>query len=736
MTSIRWFGVATLSCLVVGLVAFGATGVAAADTANQVDDGCGTLQLDVIDTQGKVTGPFTYVIEETHSNEGIIPRSPFVFNDRTVGGTVSGISTSKTDEGKTLDIRTYEDRPKDNTSLVIAAVSDEGTQPPEKWAAPSIKSLDCDSSKVMAPKGGAPAARFEMSPRNPTVGENVTFSAETSRGEDPTFRWEIYDSPGAEPETFSGETFQTKFDTAGNYYFHLYMTDDKKRGDFVAQNFVVSQGETCNTRVSLDFDLPPQRRNESVEFRITDASGTAVPHTTEMYPRGTDFAQLSTYDGRLSKWGVDPPAEIFGSFKRGEEHVLTVNYREGEEPPSQTTFVPCDGENPTINRTQNASQVDVFEPNDDITNATRITTASERTSTDPVKRVPGTGVRPNDPEFIVGSGNPDYYRIQADAGMNLTASTFKINDKELQLELLDPEGNVIAEGEDAGVAGKQLRTFEDPTNFGESETDFPEFHAGSYYLRVTTDAERLSYRLRATKDDSGVKALRIDSTRKTYATDVGETTNVTLYADAPYGVTEFSLNASLADGSVAEIERASLLDPSGAPQKELEVGPDGESVAVETEYDDPVMENQKIPMVRLTVRGVENGTSPVTVTDGAATTQVRTPYDIVEGITPASEPSDVAVVVGDGTQDDSDDGSDGTDGTQNDSDDSNDESDETQDDSDDGSDRTEVGDAGNGDNQSDSQETSGANGPGFGLTVAVLALLGAAVGLLARGRSR
>ena len=733
MTSSRWFGVATLSCLVVGLVAFGATGVAAADTANQVDDGCGTLQLDVIDTQGKVTGPFTYVIEETHSNEGIIPRSPFVFNDRTIGGTVSGISTSKTDEGKILDVRTYRDRPKDNTSLVIAAVSEDGTQPPEKWAAPSIKSLDCDSSKVMAPKGGAPAARFEMSPRNPTVGENVTFSAETSRGEDPTFRWEIYDSPGAEPETFSGETFRTKFDTAGNYYFHLYMTDDKKRGDFVAQNFVVSQGERCNTRVRLDFDLPPQRRNESVEFRITDASGTAVPHTTEMYPRGTDFAQLSTYDGRLSKWGVDPPADIFGSFKRGEEHVLTVNYREGEESPSQTTFVPCDGENPTINRTQNASQVDVFEPNDDITNATRITTASGRTSTDPVKRVPGTGVRPNDPEFIVGSGNPDYYRIQADAGMNLTATAnHGERDKELQLELLDPEGNVIAEGEDAGLAGKQIRTFKDPTNFEETETDFPEFHAGSYYLRVTTDAERMSYRLRATKDDSGEKALRIDSARKTYTTDINETTNVTLYADAPYGVTEFALNASLADGGVAEIERASLLDPTGTPQRELEVGPDGESVAVDTEYDDPVMEDERLPLVRMTVRGVDNGTSAVTVTEGAATTQVDSPYGLVEGTTPATEPSDVAVVVGDGTEDDSD----GTDGTQNDSDDSNDGSDETQGDGDDSNDGSEGGGTGNGDTQSDSQETTGASGPGFGLGAAVLALLGAAVGLLARGRSR
>ena len=78
MTSIRWFGVAALSCLVIGLLAFGATGPAAADTTNQVGEGCGTLQLDVIDTQGKVTGPFTYVIEETHSNKGIIPRSPYV----------------------------------------------------------------------------------------------------------------------------------------------------------------------------------------------------------------------------------------------------------------------------------------------------------------------------------------------------------------------------------------------------------------------------------------------------------------------------------------------------------------------------------------------------------------------------------------------------------------------------------------------------------------------------------
>ncbi len=719
MKRTRWFGGVALSCLVIGLLSFGITGPAVADTTNQVGEDCGTLQLEVIDTQGKVTTPFTYAIEETHSKKGIIPRSPFVFNDRTIGGTVSGISTSKTDEGKTLDVRTYRDRPKDNTSLVIAAISDKGTQPPEKWAAPSITSLDCNSDEVMAPKGGAPAARFEMSPRNPTVGENVTFSAETSRGEDPTFRWEIYDSPGAEPETFSGETFQTKFDTAGNYYFHLYMTDEKKRGDFVAQNFVVSQGETCNTRVSLDFDLPPQRKNESVEFRITDASGTAVPHTTEMYPRGIDFAQLSTYDGRLSKWGVDSPADIFGSFKRGEEHVLTVNYREGEEPPSQTTFVPCDGENPTINRTQNTSQMDVFEPNDDIPNATRITTASGRTSTDPIKRVPGTGVRPNDPQFIVGSGNPDYYRIQADAGMNLTATAnHGERDKELQLELLDPEGNVIAEGEEAGLTGKQIRTFKDPTNFEESETEFPEFYAGSYYLRVTTDAERMSYRLRATKDDSGKTALRIDSTRKTYATDVGETTNVTLYADAPYGVTEFSLNASLADGSVAEIERAALLDPSGTQQKELEVASDGESVAVETEYDDPVMENQKSPMVRLTVRGVDNGTSPVTVTDGAATTQVKTPYDIVEGITPASQPSDVAIVVGDGTQDDGDDGT-GEGDTE----------DGTQEDTDDGSEGTDAGDGGN-------QETPGSTGPGFGFAVTVLALLGAAVGLLTCRRSR
>lgn len=725
MTRIRWFGVAVLSCLVVGLLAFGATGGAAADTTNQVGDGCGTLQLQVIDTQSKVTGPYTFLIEETHSNEGIIPRSPYAFNDRTVGGTVSGISTTKEDEGKMLDVRAYRDRPRDNTSLVIAAVSDEGTQPPKKWARPSITSLDCDANQVMAPKGGAPDARFEMEPRNPAVGENVTFSAETSSGDDLNFQWEIYDSPGAEPETFSGETFQTKFDTAGNYYFHLYVTDDKKRGDFLAQNFVVSQGERCNTRVRLGFDLPPQRKNESVDFRITDASGTAVPHTTEMYPRGTDFAQLSTYDGRLSKWGVDPPAPIFGSFKRGEEHVLTVDYAT-EDGTSQTTFVPCDGENPTIDRTQNASQVDVFEPNDGISTATRITTASGRTSTDPVKRVPETIVRPNDPEFIVGSGSPDYYRIQADAGMNLTASaTHGDPDKELQLELLDPEGNVIAEAEEGGVAGKQLQTFEDPTNFGESESDFPEFHAGSYFLRVTTDAERLSYRLRATKDDSGVKALRIDSPRKTYTTDINETTNVTLYADAPYGVTEFALNASLADGGVAEIERASLLDPTGAPQRELEVGPDGESVAVETEYDDPVMEDESIPLVRMTVRGVDNGTSAVTVTEGDATTQVDSPYGLVEGTTPATEPSDVAVVVGDGTADDSDDGSDGT------ADDS-DDGDGTQD----GSDGSDGDDAGEGENQSDGQETSGASGPGFGVAVTVLALMGTVVGLLTRRRSR
>jgi len=155
---------------------------------------------------------------------------------------------------------------------------------------------------VEAPPNQPPTAAVDVSPADPEVGEDVTFSASDSTDSDgaiESYEWDFGDG-----QTATGEQVTHSFDAAGEYTVEVTVTDDDGATDTATETVAVS--EAPNAEPTAAFDASPA--DPAVDEDVTlDASASE-----------DSDGSIDSYE-----WTITPPSG------ETEETLLDSDFEDG-----------------------------------------------------------------------------------------------------------------------------------------------------------------------------------------------------------------------------------------------------------------------------------------------------------------------------------------------------------------------------------------------------------------------
>lgn len=168
--------------------------------------------------------------------------------------------------------------------------TDTGPTPTHSWGAPSeyrvtLRVTDNDGATdsrekpitVNAPGADAPTANFTWSPKNPKVGENVTFDASASHDPDGTidlYEWD-WDNDGIYDENYSTPIANHLITNEGYYWITLRVTDNEGNSGTTTKRIHIEISP-----LTADFSYSPEKPTTDDEIKFTDKSyGGTKPYT-------------------------------------------------------------------------------------------------------------------------------------------------------------------------------------------------------------------------------------------------------------------------------------------------------------------------------------------------------------------------------------------------------------------------------------------------------------------------
>ncbi len=168
--------------------------------------------------------------------------------------------------------------------------TDTGLTATHSWGAPSeyrvtLRVTDNDGATdsrekpitVNAPGANAPTANFTWSPKNPKVGENVTFDASASHDPDGTielYEWD-WNNDGIYDENYSTPMATYLIINEGYYWITLRVTDNEGNSGTTTKRIHIEISP-----LTADFSYSPEKPTFDDEIKFTDKSyGGTEPYT-------------------------------------------------------------------------------------------------------------------------------------------------------------------------------------------------------------------------------------------------------------------------------------------------------------------------------------------------------------------------------------------------------------------------------------------------------------------------
>jgi len=298
-----------------GWLWFSSTGVSGSDTVEYTvtvpqSATSGTYTVSVTaSTEGEGNASATDETTITVEQSANTPPTIDAISDQTVteGDSTTVPATADDPDGDTVSLSLSE-APDfvslSNGELTIAPQSgDAGTYTVEVTADDgTTTTTESFQVTVEEPANQAPSAAVDVSPADPEVGEDVTFSASDSTDSDGSI--ESYEWDFGDGQTASGEEVTHSYDDAGEYTVELTATDDDGATDTVTETITVS--EAPNEAPTAAFDVSP--------------SDPQVDETVTLDAEASNDA-----DGEIDsyEWTITPPSG------ETEETLLDSDFEDG-----------------------------------------------------------------------------------------------------------------------------------------------------------------------------------------------------------------------------------------------------------------------------------------------------------------------------------------------------------------------------------------------------------------------
>ncbi len=286
-----------------------------------------TGQTDIKSVFELATDGVDFDDEQLKSGDEILDASATIQENDPGDGTVS------------IDVETLEDWEEGDYQWIHLAADEDNEQLKTDAGTITIEEED-DSSGGSGGGGGgwapvAPNAAIDITPKSPSVNEDVTFSgSESSIRSTPAtdgisdYEWDI------NGETLSGEEVTTRFETPGDYEVDLTVTSAEGESDTVSTTVTVEAEEEPEPPVptaAIDVDPDPAEVDEDVTLSAADSS--------------TPEGEITDYE-----WDVQ------GETHSGEE--ITTTFDEAVEYTVSLTVTNDAGESDTESTTVTVQEVD------------------------------------------------------------------------------------------------------------------------------------------------------------------------------------------------------------------------------------------------------------------------------------------------------------------------------------------------------------------------------------------